>query len=195
MPQVLPWYCPHTDQLFGSKDRYREHLKEMAAERYDLRMRRLRATRATGFINANLYRVHSLDALKSFIIEHAEKFYLMGLQKDGNRLLHPNPRWRSKLAADYAFTEVTFNLRPTFSPHTVRDATGACLSGRLRYRYEFTAGCDTPLNPFSGTRILTGSGGGTSSHDDGKGVMRYDIALMEEDWPNLFVGQKLAEAV
>lgn len=191
MPQVLPWYCPHTDRLFGSKALYVEHLKAMARDRYDLRMRRLRSQWARQFLLENIKKVSSIEGLRDFIIENSYAFYLNGMGRDKSGYLDRNPAYRASVSKTYEFTRLEFRL--SFSDGSVRIPechSSPGLFGRLIFHYSYDVGCEKPMNPFADLGILTGSGGGRDA-GDGEGSMWYEVYLRQDDWPNLMIGEKL----
>jgi hypothetical protein len=47
MPQIMPWWCPHTDLMFPTKALYRAHLRKLAATRYHKKRANLRWNEAT----------------------------------------------------------------------------------------------------------------------------------------------------
>lgn len=190
MPQIMPWWCPHTNEMFPTKALYLEHVKALAADRYDLRMRRLRYNHARAFILENIQKVSSLENLTDFIVEHAYKFYLNGLGQD-HSYLDKNPHWRTRVSSTFEFTKVEFRTELGYGRYHHHGQYQYGFHGRLAYEYKVDPDERGGSNPFAGTGIITGSGGGYSSDGSGVGRMNYEVSILEKDWPTLFIGEKL----
>lgn len=166
MPQVMPWYCPHTDTLFGSKIKYREHVKTMAALRYNVRKRKQLVRWAENEVLA-ARSCTTFQDLADWIEAHPRVVFYLSMRND---------YYFKDETETYSFpTEPDFAIR-FWDMRYMEMKDGPAFQGYVQYKFSTS---DYGWFPHKDFGIQSGSGGGSY------GYMKQLVWFSAEDWPAL----------
>lgn len=198
MPQISPWWCPHTDKMFPTKERYVAHLKELAVLIFKYKKTHIAYNNSIPIVEG-MTKCSSTEELSQYIMDNSMAFYAYGFflretvrfhRMDANYVydrkefianIIANQRWLNEPCAYFEFTKVEIKTYNSRENHTI---------GQIVYQYKYDPKGDYG-RPFENTKLKLGSGSGTSSNGIGK--MGYQIIFQHEDWPSLFVTQEMVK--
>jgi len=190
MPQVRMWKCPKTGKLFEDLDEYRQHLREVASERF---MRR----KAVDFVRAATSELRcqsSFEDIAEWIVANSTMLAVraayhnaIGWRQGEPNLIPPFFFIRHVEFKDMEWREaIRHNNHAPLGQPTDRDVASSGWYGRLIFRAKGDHYCITrDLFAETGINLCNGVGG------DGR--YRYQVILFDEDFPNLSVMSRLRQ--
>lgn len=179
--------CPWTSKLFATKKSYTKHLKKLREERMH-RNARINLRKKLG---ENLHSQTSFEKIIEWCELHSEWFldnairmgwgdkkqYYEKIRKDFRfQITYLNVRWSDAISNTHhaPHSGVTNWSREADKPHGYPG-----WAGRIEWKCSHSiAGFGSDL--VEGTRIHTGTGGGTSGNRYG-----FDVRFFADDWPGL----------
>lgn len=179
MPQITAWMCPRTDQLFASKEDYRQHLARLARKRRDKRRHQAFVKSIDDQLAAMRNDCNSYEDIARFIEEHPALFRR-------SRYMAPDPA--KFTITDVKFTDMIFlkSVSITHSAPIGKPTNWGCKPGLptgypgCTGRILFNVPSETDYSYcFAGTGVNTGGGGG------GYGSARrfaFEVRLYMDDW-------------
>lgn len=210
MPLVQAWQCPETKTLFADKESYLKHLRVRGAMRLSAFKDRKVQENFHSYIQT-LTKADSFETISRWVIENDE--ILLRYNDNGRRrndeyrakkklkpLLHRSPRIRNVLFNRMTWSERCSNThcapkgKPQNWGHDPDLPSG--YPGWVGWLY-FTIEFDRHYsgNPFEGTPIHTGSGGGKAIYDEHGTACGsrygYSVTLFDEEWPLLRLMMKM----
>ncbi|NJO59882.1 MAG: hypothetical protein HC836_16860 [Richelia sp. RM2_1_2] len=102
MPLVSAWFCPHTNKLFRTKEKYCCHLKKLAAKRIlEFKVNQAREQRINRF--KIMRQLDSFAEIENWIVEHSDVFVLGSCTLRGGQIV---PK-----ITDIKFTDMQFRQK------------------------------------------------------------------------------------
>lgn len=140
MPQVMPWWCPYTEQFFPTREHYRAHLRILGHRLLQQRRLAIMAVEVDHAF-AEFRKCATLEEIKQWIISHSGVFFQNNMVRRPHSvgLERPSPRmdWRRRGPDDLPYAPREWGKTQRVNNHTgkwvvVEDADPAPVSRVLK---------------------------------------------------------------